>query len=75
MAKNYNKMAIDIVREIGGEENVKSLAHCMTRLRFIVKDEKKVNLEALKKAEGRTAVREHSGIGLTSNGFDCANPA
>ena len=42
-------MAIDIVREIGGEENVKSLAHCMTRLRFIVKDEKKVNLEALKK--------------------------
>jgi PTS system beta-glucosides-specific IIC component len=52
MAKNYNKMAIDIVREIGGEENVKSLAHCMTRLRFIVKDEKKVNLEALKKAEG-----------------------
>ena len=41
MAKNYNKMAIDIVREIGGEENVKSLAHCMTRLRFIVKDEKK----------------------------------
>ena len=51
MAKNYNKMAIDIVREIGGEENVKSLAHCMTRLRFIVKDEKKVNLEALKMAE------------------------
>lgn len=49
MAKNYNKMAIDIVREIGGEENVKSLAHCMTRLRFIVKDEKKVNLEALKR--------------------------
>lgn len=29
----------------------------------------------MKKAEDRTAVREHSGIGLTSNGFDCANPA
>lgn len=52
MAKNYNKMAIDIVREIGGEENVASLAHCMTRLRFVVKDENKVNLDALKKVEG-----------------------
>lgn len=52
MAKNYNKMAIDIIREIGGEENVSTLAHCMTRLRFVVKDESKVNLEALKKVEG-----------------------
>lgn len=52
MAKNYTKMATDIIREIGGEENVNSLAHCMTRLRFVVKDEKKVNLEALKKVEG-----------------------
>lgn len=52
MAKNYNKMAIDIIREIGGEDNVASLAHCMTRLRFVVKDEKKVNLESLKKVEG-----------------------
>lgn len=52
MAKNYTKMATDIIREIGGEGNVNSLAHCMTRLRFVVKDEKKVNLEALKKVEG-----------------------
>lgn len=29
----------------------------------------------MKKTEDRTVVREHSGIGLTSNGFDCANPA
>ena len=29
----------------------------------------------MKKTEVRTAVREYSGIGLTSNGFDCANPA
>lgn len=52
MAKNYNKMAVDIIREIGGEDNVASLAHCMTRLRFIVKDESKVNVDALKKVEG-----------------------
>lgn len=29
----------------------------------------------MKKTEDRTAEREYSGIGLTSNGFDCANPA
>lgn len=52
MAKNYNKMAVDIIREIGGESNVASLAHCMTRLRFVVKDESKVNVDALKKVEG-----------------------
>lgn len=52
MAKNYNKMAVDIIREIGGEGNVASLAHCMTRLRFVVKDESKVNVDALKKVEG-----------------------
>ena len=46
-------MAIDIVREIGGEENVKSLAHCMTRLRFIVKDEKESKSGSTeKRAEG-----------------------
>ena len=37
MAKNYNKMAIDIVREIGGEENVKSLAHCIDTSSFYSK--------------------------------------
>ena len=52
MAKNYNKMAVDIIRDIGGENNVASLAHCMPRLRFKVKDEEKVILGALKKVEG-----------------------
>lgn len=28
----------------------------------------------MKKVEDRTVTREESGIGLTSNGFDCANP-
>lgn len=61
MAKNYSKMAVDIIREIGGEENVASLAHCMTRLRFKVKDAEKVNLEALKKVEGVIQVVVASG--------------
>lgn len=52
MAKDYRQMAMDIVEQIGGEENVISVAHCMTRLRFKVKDEGKVDLEKLKKVKG-----------------------
>ncbi len=51
MAKklDYKQIAADIVRLVGGPENVSSLGHCMTRLRFILKDESKVDAEAIKK--------------------------
>lgn len=52
MAKNYSAMAKEIIEQIGGEDNVLSVTHCMTRLRFKLKDESKVNLNALKKASG-----------------------
>lgn len=61
MAKNYKKMAEDILVHIGGEDNVASLAHCITRLRFKVKDESKVNMEALKKVDGVIQVLVASG--------------
>ena len=47
MAK-YTKLAADIVKNVGGKENVVSLAHCITRLRFKLKDEKKANEDVLK---------------------------
>lgn len=47
MAKDYNQMAKDIVANVGGEENVISLTHCVTRLRFKLKDESKGNEQAL----------------------------
>ena len=34
MARDYSQMAKDIMLNVGGEENVISLAHCITRLRF-----------------------------------------
>ena len=34
MAKNYDAMAEEIVRYVGGKENVQSLTHCITRLLF-----------------------------------------
>jgi PTS system beta-glucosides-specific IIC component len=52
MAKDYNALAKNIIDNIGGEENVISLAHCVIRLRFRLKDEGKVNQEALSKVPG-----------------------
>lgn len=49
---DYRQMAIDIVNLVGGPENVKSLGHCMTHLRFILKDEGKANQDAIKKIKG-----------------------
>ena len=50
MAKlDYKQTAVDIVNLAGGAENVISLGHCMTRLRFILKDEDKANAEKIKK--------------------------
>ncbi|MFD2307178.1 glucose PTS transporter subunit IIA [Enterococcus termitis] len=43
------ELAGEIVRLIGGEQNVVSLRHCMTRLRFTVKERAKINKEDLEK--------------------------
>ena len=37
MALDYAKTARDIVEKAGGEDNITTVAHCMTRLRFTVK--------------------------------------
>lgn len=50
MAKNYSDSANQIVDLVGGEENVSSLYHCITRLRFKLKDES-VATENKKKIE------------------------
>lgn len=52
MAKNYNQLAKTILENIGSEENVISLTHCVTRLRFKLKDEGKANTEAIQNTPG-----------------------
>lgn len=44
---DYGKVAQDILRLVGGRENLVSAAHCATRLRLVVRDESKVGKEAL----------------------------
>ena len=39
---NCSKIAADILRLVGGKENVASVTNCMTRLRFQLKDHKKL---------------------------------
>lgn len=46
---DYNKVAKRILELVGGEENVESATHCATRLRLVLKDEKKVDKKALDK--------------------------
>ena len=44
---DYYKIAQELIRYSGGQENISSVTHCMTRLRFIIKDKEKVDLEKI----------------------------
>ncbi|TLQ08019.1 PTS beta-glucoside transporter subunit IIABC [Marinilactibacillus psychrotolerans] len=57
----YEKLAKEILDNVGGKENVNSLAHCITRLRFKLKDEGKANTEHLKKMDGVVTVMKSGG--------------
>lgn len=44
----YKQLAQDIIKNVGGKENINGLTHCITRLRFKLKDESIANDDALK---------------------------
>lgn len=49
---NYNEVGKQIIRSVGGEENVASISHCYTRLRLTLKDKSKVDAARLDQVEG-----------------------
>lgn len=59
--KNYEKLAKEIVRYIGGPENVNALVHCATRLRFKVKNTQNVDKKKLEQLEGVITVLDSGG--------------
>ena len=57
----YENLAKEIIKNIGGKENINGLTHCITRLRFKLKDESKANDDVIKKMEGVVTVMHSAG--------------
>lgn len=57
----YGKLAENIVSNVGGRENVISLTHCITRLRFKLRDETKAKDEVIKNMDGVVTVMKSGG--------------
>lgn len=59
--KNYEELARTIIRLVGGKENIVSLKHCVTRLRFQLTDENLADTDALKNTAGVVTVMQAGG--------------
>ena len=49
---NYNNIAKEVLKSVGGKENIISAAHCVTRLRLVLNDTKNYNKEVIENIEG-----------------------
>ena len=58
---NYEPTAKSLLQELGGEQNVVSVTHCMTRLRFVLKDEAHVDDKKVKAISGVVGVMRKGG--------------
>ncbi len=61
MASKYDGLAKIIIQNVGGKGNIISLTHCITRLRFKLKDESKANTDVLKSTDGIVTVMQAGG--------------
>ncbi|KAA6135761.1 PTS transporter subunit EIIB, partial [Escherichia coli] len=52
MSKNYAALARSVVTALGGVDNITAVTHCMTRLRFVIKDDSQVDSTTLKTLPG-----------------------
>lgn len=59
--KNYNDLVNSLVQLVGGKENVNSLYHCITRLRFSLKDTSIADRETIKTTKGVLSLVEANG--------------
>lgn len=70
---DYENTAKKILQRVGGKDNVINLVHCMTRLRFILKDESIVDDEAVKKTKGVMGIMKKGGQYQIIIGNDVGN--
>lgn len=52
MAKNYAALARSVIAALGGVDNISAVTHCMTRLRFVIKDDALIDSPTLKTISG-----------------------
>ncbi|NOU81862.1 PTS beta-glucoside transporter subunit IIABC [Paenibacillus sp. LMG 31459] len=57
----YDALANEIIRNVGGKENVNGLTHCVTRLRFKLKNDTLANTDVLKNMDGIVTVIQSGG--------------
>lgn len=62
MSKKYEKLAQDIVEQLGGKDNITDAYHCQTRLRFKLADESKLNKDKLEVLDGVTKYINNAGV-------------
>lgn len=58
---DYQAIAKEILKDVGGKDNIVDVTHCYTRLCFVLKDTKQANKEALLQTEGVISVVESGG--------------
>lgn len=61
MASKYDGLSRIIIQNVGGKDNITSITHCVTRLRFKLKDESKANTDVLKNTDGIVTVIQSGG--------------
>ena len=59
--KKYEEVIDFIIKNVGGKNNILNVTHCVTRLRFQLKDESKANDDALKNNSGIITVMHSAG--------------
>ncbi|GEA32821.1 beta-glucoside-specific PTS transporter subunit IIABC [Clostridium diolis] len=70
---DYKQLSKDIIKNVGGVENVSALTHCATRLRFNLKDDNKAATDILKNTKGIMGVVNKGGQYQVIIGSDVAN--
>jgi len=61
MASKYDGLARIIIQNVGGKQNIGSITHCVTRLRFKLKDKSKANTDILNQTDGVIKVMQANG--------------
>lgn len=69
----YKNDAAELLKQVGGKENVKAVTHCVTRMRFVLYDPKKANVEAIEEIPSAKGTFTQSGQFQVIIGNDVQN--